>query len=122
MDLQALCDLATPWCIHVVVTLRIAEHLAAGRSAIEDLATAAGADRESLARVMRQLVGKGLFEEPARGRFALNEPARALLHEGARLGMDLDGFGGRMAHVWGTLLSAVRTGRPAYHEVFGRPF
>ena len=27
-----------------------------------------------------------------------------------------------MAHAWGTLLTAVRTGKPAYHEVFGRPF
>ena len=27
-----------------------------------------------------------------------------------------------MAHAWNSLLSAVRTGRPAYHEVFGRPF
>src|SRR6266536_1448987 len=27
-----------------------------------------------------------------------------------------------MAHAWGSLLGAVRTGRPAYHEVFGRPF
>ena len=27
-----------------------------------------------------------------------------------------------MAYPWSTLLTAVRTGRPAYHEVFGRPF
>jgi SAM-dependent methyltransferase len=27
-----------------------------------------------------------------------------------------------MAHAWGTLLTYVRTGAPAYHEVFGRPF
>ena len=27
-----------------------------------------------------------------------------------------------MAYAWGSLLSAVRTGAPAYHEVFGRPF
>ena len=27
-----------------------------------------------------------------------------------------------MAGAWSTLLTAVRTGRPAYHEVFGRPF
>ena len=27
-----------------------------------------------------------------------------------------------MAHAWGTLLSAVRTGKPAYHEAFGRGF
>ena len=27
-----------------------------------------------------------------------------------------------MAHAWGTLLSAVRSGKPAYHEAFGRGF
>jgi SAM-dependent methyltransferase len=36
--------------------------------------------------------------------------------------LDLDSFGGRMAYAWGTLLSAVRTGKPAYHEAFGRSF
>ena len=39
-----------------------------------------------------------------------------------RPGLDLGGIGGRMAYAWGSLLNAVRTGRPAYHEVFGRPF
>jgi hypothetical protein len=28
--LSALTDLCTPWCIHVVATLRIADHIAAG--------------------------------------------------------------------------------------------
>jgi SAM-dependent methyltransferase len=27
-----------------------------------------------------------------------------------------------MAHAWSSLLRAVRTGAPAYHEIFGRPF
>ena len=27
-----------------------------------------------------------------------------------------------MAHTWGTLLDYVRTGQPAYRQVFGRPF
>ena len=27
-----------------------------------------------------------------------------------------------MAHAWASLLSAVRTGAPAYHAIFGRPF
>jgi hypothetical protein len=29
-NLDALTDLCTPWCIHVVATLRIADHIAAG--------------------------------------------------------------------------------------------
>jgi SAM-dependent methyltransferase len=122
MDLWELSDLSTPWCVHVVATLRIADHIEAGNAEIDNLAAASGADRDSLYRVLRHLVSKGLFEEPVPGRFALNEAARALLDEPLRLGLDLDGFGGRMAHAWGTLLSAVRTGKPAYHEAFGRGF
>lgn len=122
VDLWVLSDLATPWCVHVAATLRIADHIAGGIVNIDDLAAASGSSSESLHRVMRHLVGKGLFEEPAPGRFALNEPARQLLNSATRLALDLDGFGGRMAYAWGTLLSAVRTGAPAYHEVFERPF
>src|SRR3982751_720929 len=118
MDLWELSDLSTPWCIHVVSTLGIAGHLAAGIPGIGALGAVAGADAASLQRVLRHLISKGLFEEPAPGQFALNDAARPLLEDGVRLGLDLDGIGGRMAYAWGTLLSAVRTGRPAYNEVF----
>ena len=77
MDLWTLSDLGTPWCVHVVATLRIADHILAGNAEIGPLAAAAGADRDSLHRVLRHLASKGLFEEPAPGRFALNEAARA---------------------------------------------
>jgi SAM-dependent methyltransferase len=122
MDLWTLSDLCTPWCVHVVATLRVADHIAAGKAEIGQLAAASGADRDSLHRVLRHLVSKGLFAEPAPGRFALNETAQGLLGESGRLGLDLDGIGGRMAHSWGTLLSAVRSGKPAFHEAFGRGF
>src|SRR5712692_2674092 len=92
MDLWALSDLSTPWCVHVVATLRIADHILAGNAEIDQLAAAAGADRDSLYRVLRHLVSKGMFEEPAPGRFALNEAARALLENPVRLGLDLDAF------------------------------
>jgi SAM-dependent methyltransferase len=104
------------------VTLRIAERLVAGSAPAEDLAAAAGADPGALRRVLRHLAGKGVFEESAPGRFALNDAAHCLLDPAARLGLDLDGFGGRMAGAWAGLLQAVRTGAPAYHTVFGRPF
>ncbi len=122
MDIWELSDLCTPWCVHVVSTLRIADHIAAGKTRIDDLAAASGSSSDSLHRVLRHLVGKGIFEEPTPGRFALNEPARALMDSSTRLGLDLDGFGGRMAYAWGSLLTAVRTGAPAYHTVFGHPF
>jgi 2,7-dihydroxy-5-methyl-1-naphthoate 7-O-methyltransferase len=122
MSLWDLTDLATPWCVHVAATLCIADHIAAGISTIDQLAAAAGADRDSLHRVLRHLVAHGVFEQPSAGHFALNQTARGLLDPAARAGLDLDAFGGRMAGAWSTLLQAVRTGRPAYHKAFGHPF
>jgi SAM-dependent methyltransferase len=122
VDLESLSDLCTPWCVHVAATLRIADHIAVGKDQIDDLAAAADCDPYALHRMLTYLVGKGVFEEPAPGRFKLNETARGLLDPSSRLGLDLDGLGGRFAHAWGTLLTYVRTGRPAYHEVFGMPF
>ncbi len=115
-------DLSTPWCVLVAATLRVAHHIQAGSGGIGELAKSCGADRAYLERVLRHLVSKGIFEEPAPGRFALNDAAKGFLDESVRVGLDLDGLGGRLAHAWGTLLSAVRSGRPAYHEAFGRPY
>jgi 2,7-dihydroxy-5-methyl-1-naphthoate 7-O-methyltransferase len=122
VDLDRLSDLRTPWCVHVVVTLRIAEHIAAGATAIGDLAAAARCDVEALRAVLDHLAGKGVFRQPSPGVFVLNDAARALLDPARRIGLDLEGIGGRMAHAWGTLLAYVRTGEPAYHERFGLPF
>jgi 2,7-dihydroxy-5-methyl-1-naphthoate 7-O-methyltransferase len=125
VDLWALSDLCTPWCLHVVATLRIADCIADGATLIDDLARESGADSDSLYRVLLHLVGKGVFEETEPGRFALNQAAEMLRDDHpshVRFGLDLDGFGNRMAYAWGSLLSAVRTGKPAYQEIFGRPF
>jgi hypothetical protein len=68
VDLEALSDLCTPWCVRVVATLRIADHVAAGVTGIDQLAAAAGCDAGALHHVLGHLVGKGVFEEPAAGR------------------------------------------------------
>ena len=86
VDLWALIDLATPWCVHVAATLRIADHMAAGVTQIDDLAAAAGADSSSLERVLRHLVGKGVFAEAAPRTFALNEPAQCAARDGDAAG------------------------------------
>lgn len=122
VNLWALSDLCTPWCVHVAATLRIAEHLANGLTNIDELAEAAGCDSYALHRVLSHLAGKGVFAETAPGQFALNEAAEGLLDATLRLSLDLEGIGSRFAQAWGSLLSYVRTGKPAYQEIFGRPF
>jgi hypothetical protein len=122
VNLWDLADLCTPWCIHVAATLHIANHIAAGVDRVSDLAAAEHCDAGVLHAVLAHLAGKGLFVEIEPGRFALNEPARDLLDPTARLSLDLDSIGGRMAHAWGTMLEFVRTGAPAYQQVFGLPF
>src|SRR5437879_5259022 len=120
VNLGALTDLRTPWCVYTVATLGIAEHVAAGITDIQDLAAAAGCDPDALQAVLCHLAAKGVFEEKAPGRFAVNDAARQLLDPSRFL--DLGGIGGRMAYAWGTLPTYVRTGRPGYAKQFGRPF
>lgn len=123
MDLEALSDLRTPWCLHVAATLRVADHLAAaGEMSIGELAAAVSCQADALHGVLSHLASKGVFEEPEPGSFAMNDAARPLLEPAVLLGLDLNGIGGRMAHAWGTLLMYVRTGVPAYQERFGLPF
>ena len=42
--LSTLSDLCTPWCIHVVATLRIADHIATGTTDMKTLAEEAECD------------------------------------------------------------------------------
>src|SRR5437016_2221865 len=100
---DTLSDLCTPWCVHVVATLRIADHIAAGTGKIDELAVAAGCDSYVLHRVLEHLVSKGVLQEPEHGRFSLNEAASGLLDPAHRLGLDLKGIGGRFAYAWGSL-------------------
>jgi len=119
-DLESLLDLATPWCLRVVATLRIADHIGGGLARIDELATATGCDAGALHDVLAHLAARGVFTEDSHGRFSLNTAAEELRARSADL--DLDGLGGRFAQAWTTLLAFVRTGEPGYDAVFGRPF
>ncbi|QOV33346.1 methyltransferase [Streptomyces ferrugineus] len=123
VDLTALADLVTPWAIRVAATLRLADHIAAGHTALPDLARAADADADALRRMLRVLVGRGVFAEPRQDTYALTPAAELLKDSGAfglRAWFDLDGMGGRMDQAFGRLLDTVRTGEPAYPLVHGR--
>lgn len=118
-DVGRMLDLATPWCLHVAATLRLPQHIRAGHTEAGDLARAVGCDQYALQALLAYLVPRGVFCEDPPGRYACNHAADQLAQMPF---LDLAGFGGRMAHAWGTMLSYVRTGKPAYAETFGLPF
>jgi len=121
-QLQPLMDLTAPWALRVVATLRIPDLIASGVTRLETLAERSSANAEMLGRVMRFLVSRGVFEEPEPGNFTLTSTGH-LLEDGAgvRGWLDQDGFGGRMDRAWSALLDTVRTGKPSYADVHGRP-
>ena len=125
--LAPLMDLVTPMALRVAATLRLADFMpddGTGEGvALGDLAERAGADPDALARVLRHLVQHGVFTEPRPGQFAANQTA-ALLRAGqpGAAWLDLDGFGGRMDLAFTGLAHTVRTGEPAWEQVFGQPF
>jgi len=125
VDFAAMADIVTPWAVRVAATLRLADHVAAGHTQVEDLAAVAGANADALARLMRYLACRGIFTEDAEGRYSLTPAARLLQDRngvGLRSALDLEGFYGRQDRLFAHLLEAVRTGEPVYEPMYGRPF
>ncbi len=118
-DLARHADLLTPMAIRVAATLRIADHIASGSRTAAELAEAAGADADAVARLMRHLVAEGIFGEG----YSLG-PHGADLLAGARLRglLDIESALGRGDLAFAHLLHTVRTGEPAYPVAWGRSF
>ena len=100
----------------VVADLRVADALAEGPRAVDDLARETGADADALYRFLRALASDGVFAEEERGVFR-NTPASELLRGGW----------GDFAHLFGGVwyrtaerLSA--TGEAVFPSAFGTDF
>jgi 2,7-dihydroxy-5-methyl-1-naphthoate 7-O-methyltransferase len=116
--LRELSDFAAPWAVSIAATLRLADHIEAGASRLDELAENADADPGALARLLRYLVARGVFAEED-GAYANNEVSRLLLDdEGWRPWLDLDDAPGIWAESWAGLLEVVRTGAPKRDEAW----
>ncbi|GAB2931308.1 hypothetical protein GCM10027280_18680 [Micromonospora polyrhachis] len=123
--LGRLTDLATPFAVRVLATLRVPDLIEQGVTDLVDLATACAANRDALGRLLRYLAHRGVLTEANPDVFALTEVGRLLCERGAagqRGWLDLDGLGARMDLAYPGLLHSVRTGEPAYATVHGRTF
>jgi ubiquinone/menaquinone biosynthesis C-methylase UbiE len=107
--------------VHVLATLRIADHLADSPKTSDALADLTTTDPDALRRLLRTAVGFGLLEERQPGSFALL-PLGALLRSDAPgslrdyiIAMAAPSFW----LPWGQFERAIRSGKEVFTDVFG---
>ncbi|HUI36185.1 MAG TPA: methyltransferase [Gaiellaceae bacterium] len=102
----------------LVVELGIPEALADGPRPIDELADGAGADTESLHRLLRALASDGVFAEEEPGVFGHTAASEALC-EGGRSGEFARLFGG----VWHRTAGELQAdGRPTFERIHGTDY
>jgi hypothetical protein len=107
--------------IYVAAKLELADRVAGGPQAAEQLAAAIGAHAESLLRVLRALASVGVFEQLPDGRFQATPLSERLRRDvpGSQWAMALM-MGEEHYQAWGELLHSVRTGEGAFRKVYGQ--
>jgi SAM-dependent methyltransferase len=114
------------WVAQAITTaadLGVADALAAGPLSAAQLADRVGADAEALQRLMRALIGIGIFRRGGDGRYALN-PLAATLRTDAPVSMAaMARWVGSPQHRehWSHLTDAIRTGHPVVPALRGKP-
>ncbi|MFC9440088.1 methyltransferase [Nocardia sp. NPDC057030] len=119
--------LAAGWltqAIHAAAELGVADALADGPRDGAELAKLVGADEDALHRLLRLLIGHGIFTRRRDGRYALTPMARALRRDAGVSLRDAALFFGCSIHRenWSHLVDAVRTGQPVGRALHGMSF
>lgn len=110
--------------VHVVATLRIADHLADGPRTAKDLAEVTETDAAALRRLLCAATSIELVEEHSDGAFGLTGMSELLREDNPAGILDIVLFNGE-DFIWrsyGEIVHTVRTGEPAFEYVYGRPF
>jgi hypothetical protein len=109
--------------ITVAADLKVADALADGPLPIAELARRVGADPDALARLMRALIGEGVFTQRRDGRYALNALGATLRTDAAMSVAGMARMVGHPAHRehWSQLLDAIRTGEATVPKLRGMP-
>ena len=108
--------------LRVVADLEIAERLAAGERSVDELAAETSSHPDALYRIMRLLAAEGVFREADARRFGLTEIGEALRSDGRSNPGDVVRMLNQEPYLAFTQLGhSVRTGLPAFDEVFGKP-
>lgn len=122
--MELILDAWSAQAITAAAELGIADALAGGALTADELATAVGADVDAVRRLLRALIGRGIFRQRRDGRYDLNPLADALRSDAevSLAGMArLVGAPQQREH-WSELTNAIRSGRSVVAELRGKPF
>ena len=109
--------------ITAAADLGVADALAAGPLSGTQLADRVGADADALKRLMRALIGIGIFRQGSDGRYALNPLADTLRTDAPVSMAGMARWVGSAQHRqhWSHLTDAIRTGDPVVPALRGKP-
>ncbi|ORW68185.1 hydroxyneurosporene methyltransferase [Mycobacterium saskatchewanense] len=110
--------------ITAIADLGVADALAAGPLAIDELAGRVGADADALGRLLRAVISKGLFAQRDDGRYELNPMAALLRTDGPVSMAPMARFIGarQQREHWSLLTDAIRTGKSVVPALRGKSF
>lgn len=122
---QMVMELGWGWWASAVVRtaaeLRVADAVGDTPVTVQELADQVGADPGVLARLMRALVGYGIFRMAAPGRYAHTEASRALRSDHPSQISQIMLTGSHWAwSMWERLTHTIRTGEPGFQAAFGK--
>ncbi|MFI6026191.1 methyltransferase [Amycolatopsis magusensis] len=123
--LLRLGSLHTPMAVRVAATLRLVDHIIGGTTSPAELAKVTGTNANALLRVIRHLVAIGVLAETEPDRLTPTTTGMLLADDHPaqqRAWLDLNNAVSRADLAFLQLLEAVRTGRPSYESVYGKPF
>jgi uncharacterized protein YciI len=109
--------------VYVAAKLGIADQLAEGPLAVDELARRTDTHPETLYRVLRALAAEGLFDEVTPRTFAVTEAGRMIGEDapGSRKYLSIM-FAEQTDRAFDHLLDVVRTGDPAAEAAFGKRY
>lgn len=108
--------------VHVAAKMNLADHLADGPRAAEELAGTTANDASSLYRLMRTLASLGLFTQDTNHRFSLTPLGDALKTGTPGRASVLTLAGDLFTKSLEQLPYSVQTGKSGFEKVFGMPF
>ncbi len=107
--------------LSVIADLCIADHIGQGPTAVAELAEKSGAHEDALYRSLRCLAAVGVFTESPDRKFSNNDVSKLLISDAEKSMRQMVRWVNTKPawDAWGRLDHSVKTGEPAFDEVFG---